>query len=460
MSTAALAQDTGNPPAIRWEDLQDWNTLADNIDAALKMGGEQGMDLLLGIITDWCRVVDEINSAYQICCDLAGQGLRDEAITWHAEGFFDIADRLDPDRPGWEAWEQALTEQGVIIPSLDDDTKALTNQIFDDMKAMHINGQVLEQEVKALRRNMLARGDLSERLSTLDRLQELDPTAPNWREMLKPYRKKRAVEINSEVTELVKAEDVRALCRLYAEIERQNWDDEIDAEARASLTAAIGWDKAERALQRFRHQVTELVVHCREGQNAEYGSMQYQNAIQVARKHRERIVAVWNEMNAGLGTADECTRIRRIIRKRQISETAKLIEQGAKNESVWLQEQESFEQVKGKFSDLDDTLLRLLNQVPSYGFPHFEDYKWKSRKWLKKAEELLIYARRLCKHAPMIPTGSEELIARFVQKEQFVRTKRKSVKKQENILLLGILGTVALALISAIVAAVIVSQNT
>ena len=24
MSTAALAQDTGNPPAIRWEDLQDW----------------------------------------------------------------------------------------------------------------------------------------------------------------------------------------------------------------------------------------------------------------------------------------------------------------------------------------------------------------------------------------------------------------------------------------------------
>jgi len=126
-----------------------------------------------------------------------------------------------PDRPGWEAWEQALTEQGVILPSLDADAKALTNQIFDDMKAMHINGQVLEQEVKALRRNMLARGDLSERLSTLDRLQELDPTAPNWREMLKPYRKKRAGEVNSEVTELVKAEDVRALCRLNAEIERQ-----------------------------------------------------------------------------------------------------------------------------------------------------------------------------------------------------------------------------------------------
>lgn len=459
MSTAALAPDTGNPPAIRWEDLQDWSTLADNIDAALKMGGDQGMDLLLGIITDWCRVVDEINSAYQICCDLAGQGLRDEAIVWHAEGFFDIADRLDPDRPGWEAWEQALTGQGVILPSLDADAKALTNQIFDDMKAMHINGQVLEQEVKALRRNMLARGDLSERLSTLDRLQELDPTAPNWQDMLKPYRRKRAGQINKEVTDLVKAEDVRALCRINAEIERQNWDDELDAETRASLTASIGWEKAEIALQRLRHEVTELVVRCREGQNTEYGSMTYQNAIHVARKHRERIVAVWNEMNAGLATAEECPRIRRIIRKREITETAKSIEQGAKNESVWLQEQDSFEQVQRKFSDLDDTLLKVLNKVPSYAFPNFEDYKRQSRKWLSKAEELLIYARRLCKHAPMIPKESEELIARFVQTEQFVRTKRKSVKKQENMLLLGILSTVGFIAIAAIIA-VVVSQNT
>ena len=455
MSTAALAPDTGNPPAIRWEDLQDWTTLADNIDAALKMGGEQGMDLLLGIMTDWCRVVDEINSAYQICCDLAGQGLRDEAITWHAEGFFDIADRLDPDRPGWEAWEQALVGQGVILPSLDIDAKALTNQMFDDMKAMYINGQVLDQEVKALRRNMLVRGDLSERLTTLDRLQELDPTAPNWREMLKPYRKKRAGEVNLEVTKIIKAEDVRALCRLHAEIERQNWDDEIDAETRASLSAAIGWEKAESALQRLRHQVAELVVRCREGQGAEYGSIQYQNALNTARKHRDRIVMVWNEMNAGLATADECRRIQRIIRKRQIAETAKSIEQGAKNESVWLQEQDSFEQVQRKFSDLDDILLKVLNQVPAYTFPNFEDYKRRSKKWLSKAEELEIYARRLCKHAPMIPKETEELISRFVQTEQSVRTKRKSVSKQENMLLLGIFSTIGLVVIVAIIAIVI-----
>ena len=185
--------------------------------------------------------------------------------------------------------------------------------------------------------------------------------------------------------------------------------------------------------------------------------MQYQNAIHVARKHRERIVGVWNEMNAGLATADECPRIRQIIRKRQITETAKSIEQGAKNESIWLQEQDSFEQVQRKFSDLDDTLLRVLNKVPAYAFPNFEDYKRQSRKWLKKAEELLIYARRLCKHAPMIPKESEELIARFVQTEQFVRTKRKSVKKQENMLLLGIFSTVGLIVIVAIIA-IVVSQ--
>ena len=459
MSTAALAQDTGNPPAIRWEDLQDWNTLADNIDAALKMGGEQGMDLLLGIITDWCRVVDEINSAYQICCDLAAQGLRDEAITWHAEGFFDIADRLDPDRPGWEAWAQALSDQGVILPSLDADSKALTNQIFDDMKAMHINGQVLEQEVKALRRNMLARGDLSERLSILDRLQECDPTGPNWREMLKPYRKKRAGEVNSEVTAFVKNEDVRALCRLNAEIERQNWDDELDAETRASLAAAIGWEKAESSLHYLRQEVRELVARCREGQNAEYGSVGYQNAIHIARNHRNRIVEVWKEMNAGLATADECTRIRRIVRKKQIVETAKSIEQAAKGESVWLQEQDSFEQVKMKFSDLDDVILKILNKVPTYQFPNFDSFKTSSKKWLKKAEEVILYSRRLCKHSPMIPKESEAIIQRLVQTEQSVKTKRASVKKQENIFILSIFGTVALVAIAGTIAIVVSQQS-
>ena len=93
--------------------------------------------------------------------------------------------------------------------------------------------------------------------------------------------------------------------------------------------------------------------------------------------------------------------------------------------------------------------------MPSYAFPNFEDYKRQSRKWLGKAEELLIYARRLCKHAPVIPKESEELIARFVQTEQFVQTKRKSVKKQENMLLLGIFSIVGLAVIVAIIAIVV-----
>ena len=216
--------------------------------------------------------------------------------------------------------------------------------------------------------------------------------------MLKPYRK-RAGEVNSEVTAAVKNEDVRALCRLNAEIERQNWDDELDAETRASLTAAIGWEKAETSLHYLRQEVRELVAHCREGQNAEYGSVPYQNAVHIARNHRNRIIDVWKEMNAGLATAEDCPRIRRIIRNKQIVETAKSIEQAAKGESVWLQEQDSFEQVKQKFHDLDDVILKILNMFLHTSF-RISTYLKMSKKWLKKAEEVIRIHGRLCKHSP------------------------------------------------------------
>lgn len=454
MSTSGLAAGTGSPPAIRWEDLQDWNVLADNIDAALKMGGEQGMDLLLGIMTDWCRVVDEINTAYQICCGLAARGLRDEAMQWHAEGFFDVADRLDPDRPGWEMWEKVLSEQGVILPSLDVDAKSLVNQIFEDMTAMHINGQVLQEEVRALRRNMLIRGELSERVTVLNRLQEIDPTNPNWREMLRPYRRRRAGELAGEVDAFVEAEDVRGLCRLNAEVERQNWDDEIPAESRATLVAAVGWLKAEKSVGLIRQELAELVVRCRQGQNTDYGSVTYQNAIKSARTHRDRIVGFWKELRGAVVAAEGCPRIRRIVRERALIENAQSLEARSQREAIWLQEQDSFEQWIRKFGELDDAIAVRLRKEPKYRFPDFDAYKKSAKKWLKGADELLDYSRKLCKHAPMIPKVSEDLIARLVATRQSVEGTRDSVFKTERNLLFGFFGGLVVLVAAAIFIAI------
>ncbi len=91
MSTDTNSNLTGQPPAVTYEQLREWERLADDIDAALKMGGEQGMELLIGLMADWCVIADEVNTAFQTCCEFASRGLRDEAIHWHAPGFFDIA---------------------------------------------------------------------------------------------------------------------------------------------------------------------------------------------------------------------------------------------------------------------------------------------------------------------------------------------------------------------------------
>ena len=59
----------------------------------------------------------------------------------------------------------------------------------------------------------------------------------------------------------------------------------------------------------------------------------------------------------------------------------------------------------------------------------------------------------------MIPKESEAIIQRLVQTEQSVKTKRASVKKQENIFILSIFGTVALVAIAGTIAIVVSQQS-
>ena len=456
MSTPALAAGTGNPPAIRWDDLVHWTVLADNIESALKMGGEQGMDLLLGVMADWCRIVDEINTAYQICVELAERGLRDEALQWHAEGFFDIADRLDPNRPGWEEWEKALLGRGVIVPTLDAESKALVEKIFDDLTAMHINGQVLKEEVCALRRNMLVRGDLAERLTILNRLQEIDETSQCWRDMLRPYRQRRAGELAGEVAGLVAAKDSRGLCRLNVEVERQNWGDEIPAEVRATLSSAGGWVQAESAVAKIRREVSELVGRCRQGQNADYGSAAYQGAINSARTHRSRTVSAWRELKDAMNTAEACPQIRKIIRERNPIERAQGYEAQASREATWLSEQDSFEEWMGRFRELDEAIYKRLRKDVKFRFPEFDGYKKSVKKWLSAAEDLIEYARKLCTAAPMIPKASEELCRRLTEMNQAVKLERDRVIRLEWYLYVGFFGGLFSLVIGAIIIAILV----
>ncbi|NBP81192.1 hypothetical protein EBU58_10865 [bacterium] len=459
MSTDTNSNLTGQPPAVTYEQLREWERLADDIYAALKMGGEQGMELLIGLIADWCVIADEVNTAFQTCCEFASRGLRDEAIHWHAPGFFDIAERLMPDRPGWDDWAAALTEREIILPAVDIDLKMQVDAIFEDLQAINIEtGHTLADEVSGLRRNMLIRGRLGERLTILQRLQAVDPGVPNWNAMMRPYRTRRADEIRREVDALVAKADCSGLCRLHSEVAGQNWDGDLPIELTSTLEAATHWRAALGHYKNIRHQTTELRVRCQEGQAEPTGTPRYGNAVAKAREHREAIKGLYQQVQTAVSGTKQCRRISEIVGKAGIEQALHELDQSCKDHLNWLTAQDRYEQRRSAFLDLDDQTASLLSKKPKSGGFNFEEYKSAAKKWQKKTRDHLLRARQLCRRAgDLVPPATDALISQLEQAEQQIELDLANVRRKETFLFLGIIGGIVIIVI-VFVAAILLSN--
>lgn len=450
---------TGDPPAVTSEQLKEWKQVADDIDSALKMGGEQGMELLLNIMADWCSVADEINTAYQICCDLADKGMRDEAIGWHANGFFEIADRLDPERPGWEQWEKHLAGNGVILPTIDYNLKALVDGIFETLGALNIEtGVSVGEEIKALRRNMLSRGLLSERLGILHRLQALDLSNPIWKEMLRPYQKRRAEELKGEVNTFVKSKDCSGLCRIHREVTSQNWDGDLPAEITVTLEAACNWRLAMESFSDIRRHSTEMKVRCREGEMAAVGSPEYINAITKAREHRRLVRQLVKEVQKTTAAAGKCYRIKPLVEAEEIRQKISLINHDCKDRLNWLAQQDNYDRWRAKFLEIDTKTAAILSKKPRRAGLSFEDFKVTARRWIKKSENHLLDTRTICMQAgDIVPPATEKIIQELVSAEAEIENEIKKVSRLETTILCGAIGGGA-AFILLIVLIIFLSQ--
>jgi hypothetical protein len=238
----ALSPSTGNPPAVTHDQIEAWSKLADDVSAALTMGGEQGLNLLVGIMAEWCEAVDDVNTARQICVDLATRALRHEAITWHAKGFFEVADRLDPERPGWAEWEEALRERDIVTPRIDSEIKEWANRIHEDLETTDTSGLTLGAHLAELRRNMLLRGSLGERLVILESIIGIDPGGDAWHEMISPIRQNRMNAIESELKAAIARKDVEALSRLRREVASQEHTGQLHQGLLTLASATAQWE--------------------------------------------------------------------------------------------------------------------------------------------------------------------------------------------------------------------------
>ena len=127
-------------------------------------------------VAEWNEAVDEWTTGLQTCLDLGYRGLRDEALQWHAEGFFVAGDGLHAPtrREGWDAWHAALEEKEIPLPRFDLDLQEKVRSFGEELVAFDISGRSLREQIDSLRRNALVRGDMGDRLTLLNSIRNLD----------------------------------------------------------------------------------------------------------------------------------------------------------------------------------------------------------------------------------------------------------------------------------------------
>lgn len=454
----SLLPTTGSPPAVTHEQIEAWSKLADDVTASLTMGGEQGVDFLVNIMAEWCEAVDDVNAARQVCVDLAGRGLRHEAIGWHATGFFDIADRLDPDRPGWETWEPELRGRGIVTPRIDQELKELTNRIFEELETCDLAGQSLATRIADLRKNMLLRGHLGERLVILESIRELDPASAAWRDMISPIRRRRVDSVADEVRAAISARDYDRLAMLRAEVASQDWGDSLTAAVPAMLASAKGCEDARDLRSRLVESAGALVQLVADGRSSEVGTPSYERAVQLATGQRKQFAELRKALVEAMETACSTREGAEIVAELGVKEVARKLNEQVDEPSRWVEQQVDLARVRAAAADIEAVVMRLIEAAPSK-VSDKETFERSLRDWRRKADDCLEKARAKAKRLPGgVPQSTSDVFQQLGDTRKHLESHLEMLRRRERMLLVWFLvgiGVFFFLVISAFVAALV-----
>jgi hypothetical protein len=433
----AFGSDTANAfyvakPAV----IASWAKTASQIDAALRAGGESGMDLLLNVVPEWGEAVEQANLALDACWNLADQGLRSEALDWHAAGFLETARRLHPERPGWEAWEQALLARDVDIPRIDLDTLELVEGLQQELDLQDISGVSLNEHLAALRKNVLVRGHLGERLMILEALQALDPAKPIWADMVVPIMKLRARSFGADLEDAITKRDFRRIQLLATEAKSPQLSAALPGPVGVTLRSARHWAAAPSELAEFKRATALCTEQNTRLKQLRVGAVDHASAVEAC----GQALSAWEKrrtvMSKVLREVSEVPRLQEDLQQLGIEESINKAERLIREAEQTVRERKQWEKLRNKFSKIEDLCDRLRRSAPDRSMG-WESFKTKARAWLIEADEALGNARSLCSQvADAVPESTETVTEQLATARQNVKQSLERTKKTE-ILLVG-----------------------
>ena len=386
-------QLTGRPPAVTSETIAQWQTLAEDVDAALSQGGEWGMDLLLTLIPEWCEAANDINAARQISVDMAMKGLRHEALQWHAERFDEVAKRLSTNRPGWDAWEAELVRRGVAVPRFDREVSDLYDRIIEDLQQTDLAGITLEERLCQLRRNMIGRGAIDERLVTLQAIRRLLPSDEIWDDMINPIRQQRAGAIAGEVTAAINAVDLVRLERLREET--MGWGAEVLGQLGGVLDATRYWQKALECRSGLSTAAVAFMNEVEKLNGKPTGTPAYTAAMQAARVARDRYRQIRDAAREAIDTAGLVPAIRSHLAASGVVEAFRNVEAGIKASDDTFREHDAGGAHLKKFQSLEAKIRVHADAADSVLVGTFDEILARGQAWIAEFDGLTRKAKDL-----------------------------------------------------------------
>lgn len=456
----ALAETTGTLPAVTDEQVAAWNKLANDVTAALQMGGEPGMDLLTNIMADWCEAVDDVNSARQIIVDLADRGLRHEAIDWHAEGFFEAADRLDPNRPGWEAWEAALEERAIVTPHVDQDLREAANRIHDDLELRDLAGRSLGEYIGQLRANVLIRGHLGERRLLLESIRGLDPGGIAWQDMVSPLRKMRAGKVEAEAREAIASRDFETLAKLRAEVTAvEGWQDDVPSTLVAILEAASHWETVGETRRQLSAIAATIVDLCHNARGQPPNSASEAAAVQSANDARDHYRSLRQTLVEAANVARGVPELADVVAEAGVAEAVKQLDAAVADQFRYLDQVAAEALRQAAVADLEAEIHAHLKSQPAVD-GELERCRPLVKQWRQKAVKVEKRARRKASTlGGGLPQSTRELLDRLevagAGLEERLRQKRRAENLVVGLVIGGIAAVVLLLIIIIVVGSIL-----
>jgi len=449
--------NTGSPPAITFERLEQWREIAAAIESALNMGGEPGMDMLVSRMAEWNEAVDEWTTALQTCLDLGTRGLRDEALQWHAEGFLDVGDSLHAPtrREGWEAWQAILEEKENPVPRFDLELYKAVLNLSADLQARDIAGRSLRDQIDGLRRNALIRGEMGERLTLLDSIRSLDSGREAWTSMIAPIRRERATQIESELRAALAAKDFAKLARCVEEVQSVDWEGQLSGTVVSLTNSVAHLINSKDSVQSLSEAAAQLGMRARELKDQPLNLPSFATFLRAALQARQNYLAVRQRLSQSLQHAMSAPETKAAATALKIVEQGKQIDAAAKSALTWLGQQEQFEKLRLQFCSKEDDIQKLIENAPASG-GSWDDFKLKSARWLERESKLRIATNRLCANTPdFVPASTTARLADLEACRLAVKTARDQVVRNEKILIGAVIGGLLLIVLFLVIVVVV-----